>query len=121
MTDPVQIRREPGMKRSAPKIAWGDEYKGWSVRQRLRYAERLAESLNHALDVTQKDRDRLSEVCRRQEAQIEHAQQTYLRQGDVMHQQVTRDGEEKQELYRQIVDLQGELREVRRRLKRHEG
>ena len=44
--DLKSIKRIPGMAKRAPKIAWDKKYLGWSIRERLKFAEALASSMN---------------------------------------------------------------------------
>jgi hypothetical protein len=103
--DLKKIARLPGMKAVAPNIAWGNEYKSWSLRKRLRYAERVAASMNHAADILQQERNDLIEVAKNQERQLKHATLSYTQQGDTMHTELGNADAEKQELYKEIVKL----------------
>lgn len=104
--DLQKIERIRNFQRMAPQIRWGDDYRSWPIEKRLRYAENLASSMNHAADLLQKERNALLKTAMHQEAQLKMAVQRYDEQGDLMRRELGRADAEKQDLYRQIVALQ---------------
>jgi hypothetical protein len=112
-----KIVRLPGMQRIAPKIRWGDIYLGkvmdpekerfWTDKDRLKYAEALASTMNHAADELQKERNRLLERVQDLKNQVNHAAEMYEKQGQLMTSQVNATNAEKQELYERITKLKG--------------
>lgn len=126
-----EIKRLPQMRRIAPKIRWGDIYRGkefdldkkrfWDDRDRLKFAERLASSMNHAADVLQTERNKLLEVLAHQEKQLKENAKAYAGQGDLMHAELGNADAEKQKLYRQIVALTKQVKEQAKRIKKLEG
>jgi len=108
--DGTKIERGPGIK-------WGDEFEAWPVKKQLRYAKRLAASMNNAARELQRERDALVDICKQQDAQIDQIQKSYLAQGDQMHSELTGQDAEKQELYAQIVSLTRDLKKAKRRIK----
>jgi len=109
-----KIERAPGMKAIAPPIRWGLEYQSWPIEKRLRYAERLASSMNHAADKMQEDRNRLAGIVRDQEEKLKAHAKTYLAQGDLMHKELGAQDAEKQKLYSQIVGLSAQVRKLKK-------
>lgn len=126
-----EIKRLPQMRRIAPKIRWGDMYRGkefdgdkgrfWNDRDRLRFAERLACSMNHAADVLQTERNNLLEIMVHQEKQLKENAKAYVGQGDLMHAELGSADAEKQKLYRQIVALTKQVKGQAKRIKELEG
>jgi septal ring factor EnvC (AmiA/AmiB activator) len=110
------IKRLPGMKKHAPPIAWGDEYKKWPIEKRLKYAEKLASAMNHAADILQTERNGLVKIAKAQEEKLKLNQKQYLEQGDFFHQQVQQHNTEKQQLYQQIVTLTSENNKLKKRV-----
>jgi hypothetical protein len=110
-----EIKRLPRMRKVAPKIKWGDTYKGlvkdkakgrcWTDKDRLDYAERLASSMNHAADILQQERDKLLATVAHLEEQLKANAKAYKDQGNLMHSEIGAAGAEKQELYELIVTL----------------
>ena len=116
--DLKEIKRISGMKKVAPKISWGKQYRSWPIEKRLDFAERLASAMNHAADVLQTERHGLIEVCAKQEEQIKEK----TRQHDDLHRsmvkQLTEFNTERQKLNQIIVELDMSARETNRELKR---
>ncbi len=108
--DLKEIRLRPDLKRRAPKIAWGDVYKGWPIEKRLHYAEALSASMNQAALILQGERKELSDICKHQEAQIREHMKRYTALTDVVSKEIARANTERQELYQEIVDLKAEIR-----------
>lgn len=119
--DLKSIKRLPSMRANAPKISWGGEYRAWPVERRLHYAERLASTMNHAADVLQTERNAMIEVANSQEVKLKHAAKVYAALGETMHTELANADAEKQKLYTQIVSLQRDIKEARRRAKQREA
>jgi hypothetical protein len=116
-----EIKRLPQMQKRAPNIQWGAEYKAWPLPRRLKYAERLASSMNHAADVLQTERNKLLEVVAHQEAQLKANTKAYVGQGEVMHKELGDADAEKQELYKKIVALKKQVKAQAIRIKQLEA
>ena len=115
--DLKKITRLPQMQSRAPKISWGKVYQAWPIDKQLRYAESLANSMNHAADVLQKDRDRIVKLAKAQEVQLKENVQRYTEQGELMHKELAAVDAEKQKLYTEIVELKTQLKLQARRIK----
>jgi len=112
-----KIEHLPGMQSRAPEIRWGGDFESWDDTRKLKFAMRLASSMNHAADVMQQERNKLLVLCKQQAAQIERHQDAYRAQGQLMNTELGQANVEKQELYKQIVQLQGALKEKQKRIK----
>lgn len=111
------IERLPAMQSRAPDIRWGGEFESWGLRRQRDFAMRLASSMNHAADMLQQERNKLLELCKKQERLLESAQDGYRNQGQLMNNELGKANAEKQELYKQIVNLQAALKEKQKRIK----
>lgn len=120
MGDLKKIVRLPRMEKCAPTIRWGNEYMSWSLQKRLSYAERLASAMNHAADVLQQERNKLIELAKEQEKQLEENVKKYTAQGEVLHKELSSIDEEKQKLYYQIVELTKQTNKQSKRIKQLE-
>jgi hypothetical protein len=117
MGDIVSVKRIPGMKKIAPKIQWGKEYRSWPIKKRLKFAERLADTMNHAADVIQGERDKLLVILKEKEEKLKASIKQYLAQGEMIHNKLAEADAEKQELYKQIVDLNKKVKLQARKIK----
>jgi len=117
------IKRISGMATPSkvPQIKWGGEYAKWPPERRLRYAERLASSMNHAADILQQERNKLIEVVERQEAQLKSNVKSYVEQGELMHRELGMANAREQELSKLVVQLQKEVREKTSRIAKLEA
>jgi hypothetical protein len=115
------IKRLPGMEDKAPKIQWGGRYKEWPIERRLKYAEGLAASMNHAADVLQKERNRLVEIAEHQERQLKGKTRNLAAQGDMLQNEMNHHNSKQQELYELIVELQKTIKQQKKRIKELEG
>lgn len=111
------IKRIPGMLKHAPTIRWGDDYHAKPVEERLKYAEKLASSMNHAADILQTERNKVIEVAHIQEEQIRQLQRQVTQQNELTQQIVARANTEKQQLNKTIVDVQTALKAANGRIK----
>jgi hypothetical protein len=119
--DLKSIKRIPGMAVVPKSIQWGDDYQSWPVEKRLRYAERLAATMNNAADVLQKDRNLLNEQIKEKEALLKQAAAVGASTHEMMSGQLARDNAEKQELMTRVVELTAENKALRGRLRALEG
>lgn len=105
----------------ARPIKWGEEYRRWPIERRLDYAERLAAAMNAATDLIQQDRDRLAEICLRQEQQIKNAENSRSAQDQLLYTELGRANAREQELAGLVVKLQAEIKENAKRIEELEG
>lgn len=112
-----ELKRVKNMPRAAPNIKWGEDYKKWPLRQRLRYAERLAATMNYAADLLQQERNKLLDLAKRQEAMMKQFQKR-LEQADQMLQgRLTDDNEERQEILEDLVFLKSQVKQLARQVR----
>jgi len=112
--DLKSIKRHPQMKIVAPTIKWGKDYKKWPIEKRLRYAERLASTMNHAADVLQTERNEQNVTIATLEKQLAQQETAGTTTHEMMRGQLGRDNEEKQKLGLQIVELTKANKKLRR-------
>jgi len=104
----------PGLLKNAPPIRWGAAYLVRPVDEKVAYLEKLAATLNHALNLMQQDRNRLSETAFAQEAQIRQLVAARQEQGEMMQRQLTRENSEKDRRLQEVVALRARVRELER-------
>jgi len=109
------IKGMPG--KNIPQIAWGEQFKAWPVQQQLSFAKKVASAMNHAADLLQKERDELLDICIKQERQIEALQKANLQGSQTAHAELQSQGEERQQLYKQIMELQSDNKRLRKLLR----
>lgn len=114
------IKRISGMKVVAPTIKWGNDYKKWPIEKRLRYAERLAATMNHAADILQIDRNKLNVLIKEKEASLVQAIKSAQLADSMLQKQLTRDNAAKQVLNKRIVELTQLNKKLRAELKAKE-
>lgn len=115
-TEVSKLERLPGMKDFAPKIRWGDEYKSWPIEQRLKFAERLADSMNHAADVLQQERNVISMKANMIRRENERLKEAVATNGSVMNHELALQDTERQKLYQQIVEQQQTIKGFKRQV-----
>jgi hypothetical protein len=118
--DLKSIKRIPGIRSNPPRISWGSEYLAWPVERRLRYAENLACSMNHAADVLQTSRNKVIEVCQQQQEMIQQLNSKLSAQGKLLHEEMVRADARYQELAVQLVATQDEVRHLKKELKNYQ-
>jgi len=113
-----KIQRLPSMRKVAPNITWGEDYLAWPLERRLRYAERLASTMNHAADELQKDRNRVIDAALHQEAQLTAAKEEISRLQVVMNQELAACNAREQTLATELVNTKQELKAAKKELER---
>lgn len=119
--DLKSIKRIQGMGKTIPQIRWGDAFKDWPIERRLDFAKRVASAQNHAAHLLHKERDALLDVCVKQEKQIESLQRANASAAQTAHQEIQRQGAERQELYSQIVKAKAEIKRLANRVRELEA
>jgi len=114
------LKRLPGTT-VAPRIKWGEQYNALPIEERCKRAERVADAMNHAADVAQKQWFEMLETLAHKEKQIEQAQPQVESMREVLHHQLTRGNDEKAELERDIIALRKENRELHKQIKQLEA
>lgn len=117
--DLKSIKRISGMKNIAPKIRWGEGHKKKSLRERLKYAEALASSMNHAADVLQTERNGLIKICKQQEKQIKQSKKNYSILVESTNKELESQNSERQKLYVEIMAAKKETKTAKRALALH--
>lgn len=112
------LKRLPGMSRIAPCIAWGSEYTSWSMRKRLRYAQRLAETMNHAADVIQTERNNLLQILKAKERQLVQAAEANEATSQLLQRQVEDFNKQREEMNQDIVTLDRKVKAQAREIKK---
>ncbi len=100
------------------KIKWGGDDDGtgwdsWSTEEKLEFAMELANAMNQAADVLQKERNEMAERVVFAEKNLENAEKALMIQKGATFNQLTSGNAELQELSKEVMSLQAELKEAR--------
>lgn len=98
--------------RNPPKIKWGQKYKDWDDKKKIQYLEKLACSMNHAASLLQDERDKLNEVCKLKEDQINKMTQAVRSNNFMLQEQITKMNEQRQVYNKHVVELNAKIREL---------
>jgi hypothetical protein len=112
------IERIPSMRNIAPNISWGDDYKSWPIEKRLRFAERLASTMNHAADELQKDRARIIELAEAKELSLTAANEELSRLRTVVNGELGEANAREQRLAAELIKAQKEAKAHKREVER---
>lgn len=115
-TSVTKLERLDGMSDRPPAISWGEKFKSWPPERREEFLKKLAESMNHAADVSQQHMRRMSDACFKMDAQLKQAKEALAQKDVLMTQELARADAEKQSLYRELGVVQGELRDSLRQV-----
>ena len=101
------------MPKPRAMIAWGGQYKAWSDPRKIIYLEKLASSLNEALDMMQTERNECLVVNAALEKRVAIAIRSSGESRLLMQQQITTHNLAKQEMLTEIESLRREVRDSR--------
>jgi septal ring factor EnvC (AmiA/AmiB activator) len=103
---------EDKIKQHPPMIQFGDLYGKMSLRERVRYCERLASTMNDAAAKMQDERNELLEICQKQEAQLKAGGIAMTANQSMIQSQILQHNEENQENQAEIARLNARIREL---------
>lgn len=101
----------------APKINWGTDYLGWPPERKIEYLEKLSYTMNHAADMMQQDRNRLSDLLYLKERLINQLNADKQALQQTLERNITEHNLEKNTLAEEVVAMRSELNELRKKLK----
>ena len=104
--DPKTIEARP------PKIAWGDRFQSWPAEKQILWLIKFAETMNHAADLLQKERDELNALCEKKEMQVTKLTEMMHQNNAMLQQEVTRFNEQRQDYNKEIARLNAKIRGI---------
>ena len=95
-----------------PKILWGAKYKGWEPVRKIEYLEKFAASVNHAVDMIQKERDELNTLCALKESQLISLNENIQKNNLMLQSEVTRMNEDRQQYHQVVKRLDAKIKKL---------
>jgi len=95
-----------------PKIKWGEKFQEWEDEKKISYLTKFAESMNHAADVIQRERDALCDLIEQKEEQLIQIQPRLDANNRMIQEEITKMNEYKQEVNSTIAKLNARIREL---------
>jgi len=108
--DPKAISQHP------PKIRFGELYRKMGLREKVRYCERLASTMNHAAATIQKERDQLNDLLHMKEMQLKAGGAAMGQNNSMIQDQITKHNAEKQALQQAVAEKNARIRELEKQL-----
>lgn len=111
-TDDMGVENLPELKKldvTIPKvkmIQFGDEFEEWTNPKKIVYLKRLASTMNQAADILQQERNKLLVEVESLKKQLENAESNVTQHKTIMINAVTQYNDERQNLSREIQELQ---------------
>lgn len=99
------------LEQRAPKIKWGEVYRGKTGEQKVAWAEKVASTMNQAAARLQQERDELAALCEKKEEQLESLKKAMDQNHAMLVSEMTKLNEERQQFLTSIADLKRQLRE----------
>lgn len=96
----------------APKIQWGVLYKRKSDKEKIRYLEKLAASMNHAAALIQEERNQLVRLCELKEQQLAVMAKAVEANNAMLQQEIVRMNAEQQGANATIARLNTRVKEL---------
>jgi len=96
-----------------PMIQWGQLVRDMGPEARERYLQRLASTMNHAARLVQDERNALQVLCGKKEEQLIALAKAVEANNSMLHSEVTRMNEDRQQMLTTIARLNTELRASR--------
>ena len=95
-----------------PMIKWGTGYQRMTLRERIRYLERVASAMNHAAATIQGERDELNRLIALKEKQVQAAKIALDQNNDMIEREITKMNAERQRYNAAIAELRARVREL---------
>ncbi len=95
-----------------PKIRWGDKYQTWDDARKVEYLEKLADGINEALSLLQKERNELGRLCELKEKQVQSMNEAVRQNNMMLQSEVTRLNSDRQQMLAEVAKLQARVREL---------
>lgn len=99
-------------KNGSPVLSFGQKFSNWNTGQQLEYLKKLAASQNEALDLMQKERNKLAVEVAKLKRQVKSAEDALYIQKNINRAAITKQNADVQEAGQCIQELKEKLREV---------
>lgn len=93
-----------------PRIKWGRLYQDLSDKEKVKYLEKLAATMNHAAHLVQEERNDLLKLANQKEEQIGAMKKAMQQNTDMLHTEINKMNEERQKYNEAYKELKDELR-----------
>lgn len=100
-----------------PEIDFGEDFEALEPLKKVIYLKKLSSSLNHAADLIQKERNKLSEECIVLAAVAQNAENSANIQKGIVLKSITERNLEKQDFIKKMQELEQELRVYKQELR----
>ena len=97
-----------------PRIKWGMIYQSKSMRDKIKYLEKLASVMNHAAYLIQNERNELIVLAEKKEQQIVAMKKALDQNNAMIQSEITKMNAEHQEYFKEIKNLRDRIRELER-------
>ena len=92
----------------APKIKWGLKYQGFTDKEKIKYLEKLASTMNHAAHLIQEERNELLILNAKQEQMLIAIGEAMEANNDMLHSEIIKVNDERKEMNEQGQKLKGD-------------
>lgn len=96
--------------RRPPKIQWGQKYQKFSDKEKIKYLEKLASTMNHAAHLVQNERNELGNLCELKEKQLESMKIAMEQNLEMLQKEITKINEERQMFNAAYKELKDQLK-----------
>ncbi len=100
------------MKKRPGAIKWGRLYQGFSAKEKIKYLEKLAFTMNDAAATLQEERNLLNELCAKKEEQIQQLNKAISQNNMMLQSEVSRMNEERQAFNAESAKLRKQIKEL---------
>jgi DNA repair exonuclease SbcCD ATPase subunit len=107
------IQRVPVVE-NPPHIKWGEGFNEWEDDKKLSYLMKFAESMNHAADTIQNERNALGKLLEKKEKQIIQMKARLEANDRMLQSQMTEMNTYKQKTNANVMKLNARIRELER-------
>jgi predicted nucleic acid-binding Zn-ribbon protein len=106
------FKRVPVIERP-PKVKWGKKFNQWDIRKQNDYLKRFAESMSHAADVIQKERNKLGKLADIKEDQLMQMQAMLDANNRMLQAEITKMNDYRQQAQQHAAKLEAQIRELK--------
>jgi hypothetical protein len=84
------------IEKKPPKIQWGQKYQQFTDKEKIKYLENIASTMNHAAHLIQTERDELGKLCELKEEQLINMKSAMSQNMEMLQTEITKINEERQ-------------------------
>jgi len=113
IADGFHVVDEKYISKRPPKIRWGNKYKAWSDKEKIKYLEEFACSYNHAVALIQDERDELNRLIMLKEDQLTRMSKAMTQNNAMLQSEITQMNLERQGFNNTVKKLDAEIKELK--------